>query len=168
MQPQGFTLLLFILLGLPVFLLTSDHNIFFVILSVFLLFTSIQRLTGVFFPAQAASSESDEGTTEELEESLHINIRRFNVGLGVAKNLIVLLFLLYCTFFIHHMIAIVLISAVIAFRIFDTMKLLLPRLYSSEHIWIRRLSLLYALLMDLSMVALIIFVAWNKFISLVF
>ncbi|HEX2945330.1 MAG TPA: hypothetical protein VHT96_05185 [Clostridia bacterium] len=100
MQSKGSVLIFLIILAFPVIAIFSDHQIFFVIMSIIIAFVSCRYIFNLLSGNGLGDSESDEELEEELEDMVDIDIRLFGTGMSVAYNLLVILFLVYCTFFL--------------------------------------------------------------------
>lgn len=100
MQSKGSVLIFLIMLVFPVIAIFSDHQIFFVIMSIIIAFVSCRYIYGLLSGNGFGDHENDEELEEELEDMIDIDIRLFGTGMSVAYNMLVMLFLIYCAFFL--------------------------------------------------------------------
>jgi len=100
MQSKGSVLIFLIILVFPVIAIFSDHQIFFAIMSIIIAFISCRYIYNLLFGKGFGDSEDDEGLSEELEDMIDIDMRLFGTGMSVAYNMLVMLFLIYCAFFL--------------------------------------------------------------------
>lgn len=97
MSQQGLMLLFFVFCMIPVMILFTNHNIFFIVSALFLLVSSIGRIQAALSPQAFEASKVEEDDDTEADENPEIV--RFNLGVKAVRNLIVVLFFIYCTFF---------------------------------------------------------------------
>lgn len=100
MQSKGSVLIFLIILVFPVIAIFSDHQIFFVIMSIIIAFVSCRYIYNLLSGNGFGDQENDEELEEELEDMVDIDIRLFGTGMSVAYNLLVILFLAYCAFYL--------------------------------------------------------------------
>ena len=129
MQLQNFLFMILTFIILPIFLLFSDHEIFFVIMAFILLIDAIHSIyisTYGYKKGVPASNEEDEEFLEDAEMSYDFDFRKFDTGTRVTKYAMAILFYFYCSFFVNNIIAKILISIVILYWIYyiiNTLKL---------------------------------------------
>ena len=101
MQLQGLMFMLFILLIIPVMALTN-HFIFFAIMAIILIITSIKSIYARFFDieSQEEDDDSDEDAEEEFEDLLNLDMKKFGKGIYIVKDLFIILFFVYCSFYL--------------------------------------------------------------------
>lgn len=100
MQLQGLMFMLFILLILPVLALSTNHIVFFVVMAVILTISSIKNIYTRFFDIVSEEDDSDNEAEEEFEDLLNVNMKKFGTGVYVVKNLFLILFFIYCSFYL--------------------------------------------------------------------
>ena len=100
MQSKGSVLVFLIILIFPIIAIFSDHQIFFVIMSIIIAFVSCRYIFDLLSGNSFNDHENDEELEEELEGMIDIDIRLFGTGMSVAYNMLVILFLTYCAFFL--------------------------------------------------------------------
>lgn len=99
MPLQGFMLILFMLAVIPVIALSANHEIYFIMMSLILAVASIRgiyrQLTGGY-----EDSGTEGGFAEDMEEMADLDMKKFGTGIDVVKSLFIILFLIYCSFFL--------------------------------------------------------------------
>ncbi|OGO81558.1 MAG: hypothetical protein A2Y21_02890 [Clostridiales bacterium GWC2_40_7] len=102
MQLQGLMFMLFILLIIPVMALSTNHLIFFAIMAIILIITSIKSIYARFFDieSQEEDDDSDEDAEEEFEDLLNLDMKKFGTGIYIVKDLFIILFFVYCSFYL--------------------------------------------------------------------
>ena len=101
MQLQGFLLMIFTFVILPVFVLFSNHNIFFIVMSLILLISTLRSIYIAIVGYKKGIpplSEEDQDILDEIESSIDFDFKRFDTGIRVARYAISILFYLYCFF----------------------------------------------------------------------
>ncbi len=102
MHLQSLMIMLFILFIVPIVILFTNPNIFFVIIALVLVFISLRNIHTVLFNIyDDQDNEPDEELIEDLELSLNIDMRKFGKGIRVVIDLIFILFFVYSVFFIN-------------------------------------------------------------------
>jgi small-conductance mechanosensitive channel len=121
MQLQGFLLMIFTFVILPVFVLFSNHNIFFIVMSLILLISTLRSIYIAIVGYKKGIpplSEEDQDILDEIESSIDFDFKRFDTGIRVARYAISILFYLYCSFYVSNIILRVLVAAVIVYWIY--------------------------------------------------
>lgn len=121
MQLQGFILMIFTFVIVPVFILFSNHNMFFIVMALVLLFSIFRTLYIVFSGYKKGIpkiSKEDQDLMEEFELSMDYDFRRLDTGFRVAKYAISILFYLYCSFYVDHIFIKILISFIIVYWVY--------------------------------------------------
>jgi hypothetical protein len=125
MQIREIMLLLIMLIIIPTAILTSNHDVFFIIVALVIFIASIRKAYFSAFNIEQNTEGTSDETVEDLEEMLNLNMKRFGTGTVVVKNLIIILFFLYCSFFTHVLWEKALITAVILYWIHGTVNCLI-------------------------------------------
>lgn len=113
MQLQGLMLMLFIMVAIPLMVIFANHNMFFIIIALILFITSFKNIYKLLFNI-AIDDEPDDDLTEELEDLMNIDMKKFGAGINTVKGLIVVLFLAYCIYFqVSLLLKLVTISALL-------------------------------------------------------
>jgi hypothetical protein len=121
MQSNGFSLMIFIFLVLPVIILFSNHDIFFVIIALILIISSIKNLYQTIIKPPDIKSD-DESIFEDYGEDEDLSSEGLGISTRIVKNLIVILFYIYCTFFIYSIIFRAVVLAIILYWLHDTIN----------------------------------------------
>lgn len=102
MQLQGLMFMLFLLLILPILALSTNHFIFFAVMAVILMVSSIKNIYNRFFETDSGEDDEDieDETEEEFEDLLNLNMKKFGTGIHVVKDLFLILFFVYCSFYL--------------------------------------------------------------------
>ncbi len=128
MQLQSFLAMLFIFVVLPVFLLFSNHTIFYAAMSLVLL---VDSLKSVYFSLSGRKqitpdlNEDDREFIDNLKTTTGFDLKWFNTCTKIARYLIAILFYIYCSFHTKNIFINILISIVILYwvhRIIDSLK----------------------------------------------
>ena len=121
MQLQGFMFMILTFIVLPVFILFSNHDIFFIIMSLILLVNALRSIyisTLGYKKGIPKPDEEDEEFMDDMETSIDFDFKRFDTGTRVAKYAVSILFYIYCSFFVSGIPIKILISAVILYWIY--------------------------------------------------
>jgi hypothetical protein len=164
MPLQGLMLFLFIIIIIPILFVFANQNVFFILISLILLYASIKNIYLKIFQAKA-SSEQEEDLSEELEQTMNVNIKKFKEGISVSKNLIIILFLTYCTYFIADFFFKIIIALVLTYRLFDIYKTFIDKKSETGSLFIIRLKAGLPIIIDLLTTVIIIIVSINKYYS---
>jgi len=101
MQSKGSALLFLVILAFPIIALSADHDRFFLEMAVLVTLSSVKSIFSLVVLKGFEKPEPDEELEEELEELVGIDIRKFGDGLSVAVNMVIIVFILYCAFFLE-------------------------------------------------------------------
>ncbi|MCX7749105.1 MAG: hypothetical protein N2645_19770 [Clostridia bacterium] len=119
MQLQGLMLMLFMLVIIPIIMLSSNHILFFVIISMVLFFASVRNLYALLINYEVESNETDEESLDDLETLFELDMKKFGAGVKVAKGLIIILFLVYCIFSTNYLALRVLCALIGLYWVYD-------------------------------------------------
>ena len=100
MQSKDGVLIFMAVIALPAIAIAANHNILFVVVAAAVTLVSIRQIYSIVMLDGFSEYEIDEELQEDLEELTDIDIEKFSEGLSVIYNLIVLLFIFYCSFFL--------------------------------------------------------------------
>lgn len=120
MQLQGLMFMLFMLIIIPILILSTNHNVFFVVIAVALFLVSMRNMYTVLFHPAESPVESDDDMMEELEDAMNVDMKKFGTGAIVVRNLLFILFFIYCVFYVSSIWLKVLIFINIAHWVYDT------------------------------------------------
>lgn len=119
MQLQGFLIMLFVLVIAPVVILSSNHNLFFVVMSGILLTTSIKNIYLALAGVKKEIPVKDEEFIDEMEGMTGVDMKKLGAGTRIVKKLIIVLFFIYCSFYLKPMVFKVLLSAIILYQLHE-------------------------------------------------
>ena len=95
MQLQSFLAMLFIFVVLPVFLLFSNHNIFYIAMALVLLFDSLRSIYFLLTGKKIITpdlNEDDKEFIDDLKNTTGFDLKWFNTCIKIARYLIAILF----------------------------------------------------------------------------
>jgi hypothetical protein len=101
MQSKGSVLIFLAILAFPLIALSTDHNIFFGVTAALVALTSIKSIHSLLMYRGFQEHEPDEELESDLDELIGIDIRKFGEGLSVVVNMVIIVFLVYCAFFLE-------------------------------------------------------------------
>lgn len=157
MQSKGGVLLFLAMLALPVIAISTNHNIFFGVTAAIITVVSFRYFYNLIMKNDLQGQESDEELEEELEELIDIDVKRFGIGLAVVYNLIVILFLIYCAFYMDTVVLKGITAFAISLQVFFIIrKGRLQQNFSMDH------HKPQIILSSLSNITVILFTALNK------
>ncbi len=142
--------MLFVLAVIPIMILSSHHEIFFVLMAAILLVSSIRSLHKGLSGSDGGSPEADGDLEEEFEEIMNIDMEKFGTGIDVAKSLIIILFLVYCAFYLNSLLFKVLSALAILLQVSFISKNVkekydMPRIQGISHLFSSALNLVVIL-----------------------
>jgi hypothetical protein len=163
MQLQGLKLMLFILVIVPAIILFSNHNVFFIVVALIILFDSFKCIFNTFSNIPPESSEEEDETLDELEELADLDVKKFGTGVKVVKDLIALLLFIYSCFYINSAVIGIVASAVIVYRVYKILKCIghpAAGIGDRVHNWLKKSA---AVVFNLGTIVLIGAVAYDKY-----
>ena len=165
MQQQALMIMFIMSVIVPVAILFSNHNFFFVILSLILLVLSFHNIFSVFFKDHNFKVEEDESVTDEIEELLNIDMEKFNKGIRVSRNLVAIIFFLYCSFYVSEPFLDILAATLILYWVYKINENISMK---NSFLFIKNKTFnnIIAIFAGISTIILIIFTAVEKFILL--
>lgn len=125
MQLQSFLAMLFIFVVLPVFILFSNHTIFYIVMSLVLL---VDSLKSIYFSvtgknqARTSISEEDEEFINNLKIDTGFDLKWFSTCVMIARYLIAILFYIYCSYSVKNIFLNILISIVIIYWVYKIIR----------------------------------------------
>lgn len=161
MQLQSLLILLFILFIVPMVILFTNPNIFFIIVSIILLIISLRSIHIIIFNINENREEPDDELIEDLEMALNIDVRKFGTGIRVVIDLIFILFFIYCFFYINSNWLKAVCCAIILYWYTDILKII-GKVSKKQKTILR--NLLMVLVHSITII-LITIVTCNKFMS---
>jgi hypothetical protein len=123
MPAQGLFLMIFMLVVFPAVIIFSNHNAFFVIVGFIVLILSFKNINmGLFYTKKEDIEDIDDELIEDLELIGEVDVKKFGIGFILIRNIIFIIFLVYCSFFLISFYLKMLTAAVIILWIRDTLK----------------------------------------------
>lgn len=165
MQLQGLLFILLMLIIIPIFILSANDTVFFVISALILLIVSIKNIHTPAVGMQKETSEEYTSILEDLENASNLNIKKFETGIVVVKDFIIILFLCYCYFYINSIHLKILTFSIAFYWICDIIKFVEDKFHSANSIQITSLKLILFYLTNIGTVIIILLVTCNKFIN---
>lgn len=162
MQLQSLMLMLLLMIIFPLMILTSNNDVFFIVLTLVLLFASVRNLHELLFTgSNQPGPDEDDADSEELEEFLGLDIHKLETGFYVVKNLIIILYLAYCSFYIDYNWIKYFIFTIALYWICDIILTVQDKIIFKEYKLLKRIS---SILINVSILSIIILAAYNKLI----
>ena len=118
MQLQGLLFMLFILLIIPISVLFTNHFIFFGVMAVIIVIGSIKNISLRFFDLDSEEDDTDNEEIEGFEDMLNIDMKKFGTGTYVVKNLFLILFFIYCSFYLKSILLKIDVALLILIQIY--------------------------------------------------
>lgn len=122
MQSKSLAFLFIILLAIPIAALSSNHEIFFIVMSFIVTVISVRYIFRLLTGESLKGNGADEEMEEELEDLIEIDVKRFGKGVSVAGNLLAILFIFYCAFFLETIILKAVASFAIILQVYFILK----------------------------------------------
>lgn len=126
MQSKSLFLFFIIIVTLPLIAIATNHEIFFIVVSLIIAIIAskymFKLISGEGGHDNKPFENIEEELEEELEELINIDIKKFGTGLSVVYNMLVILYLCYCAFFLNRFILKVIASFAILFQIHFIIK----------------------------------------------
>lgn len=163
MQLRALILMLIMLILVPMVILSANHNVFFIITGLLLLILSMRNIHNYLFKVISEPDETEDELESELKESMDFDVKKFGAGTKVVKNLIIILFFLYCTFYINQLIFKMLLAFIIVYWIRDIMSNVVLKRAGDKEYGVNAVSGLFHLTTNIGTIILIILVAMAKF-----
>lgn len=168
MQLQSLFLTIFMLIIIPIMILSSNHNVFYVLMGLALFITSFKNIHYQIFDSNDYYLEDSDNSTEDIEAELNLDVKKFGIGTHIAKDLIIILFFIYCTFYIHSDWLKVAIFTLCFYWVNDIVLNLIPIKYSFIPIHEEKFPALIEILISSLTILILVFVTFNKFCGYTF
>ncbi len=117
MQSKGSVLIFLAVLAFPVIALSTNHNIFFGVTAALITLAAVKSIYTLLMLNSFQQHELDEELESDLEELIDIDIRKFGDGLSVVINMAVIVFIIYCAFFLETILLKAIASLAIVFQV---------------------------------------------------
>lgn len=169
MQQQGLLFVLFMLIIIPIIMLSANHNVFFILLAIVLSVVSVRSIFSLLLNRSRDPEEMDDELMEELEETVNVDIKRFGIGTKVVRSLIAILFYVYSLFYIHRL----WLKIIIIMVILHWMYIMANNIGTRSSVSIsgpkrKKLNRSFLVFVNLCAIVVIVLVAYNKFVDKIF
>ncbi len=164
MQLEYMLLIIIMLIIIPIVAISSNDTAFYIITSIIVAISSLKSFYNNFFGiSEEEMDEEDIEFLEEVESQINLDLYKLGKGFQTIKSLIVILFYIYCAFYLHHFWLKALSIFVIVHWIYTLIYNLKKSFndYSKENVSV--LKRLYMLFINISALLIITFSAYNKF-----
>ncbi len=162
MQSKSLALLFIIVVAIPMIALSSNHEIFFVVMSLTITVISVRYIFRLLAGESLKGNETDDEMEEELEDLMEIDVKRFGKGLSIACNLIAIVFMFYCSFFLETII----LKAIASFAIILQIYLILKKSAKTAFPFNPNKHKPQIVLSSVLNIAVVLFTVLNKFYKL--
>lgn len=164
MQLEYMLLIIIMLIIIPIVAISSNDTAFYIITSIIVTISSLKSFYNNFFGiSEEEMDEEDIEFLEEVESQINLDLYKLGKGFQTIKSLIVILFYIYCAFYLHHFWLKTLSTFVIVHWIYTLINNLKKSFndYSKENVSF--LKRLYMLLINIFALLIITFSAYSKF-----
>jgi len=170
MQFDSFLIMLLLLFIFPVIILFSNPNIFFAITSIIILLSSFKNINMILFDKTPNDNvESiDEEAIEELETISDIDLTKLIKGIRSLWNLFVIVFFIYCIFYINNVILKEISIIVITYRFIKLIDILSIKNIARSIPYFDKIRSLSSIIVSSLSIIIITIVCCNKFIRFYF
>ncbi len=163
MQSKGMVLLFLAIFALPLIAISTNHNLFFVLISIVLVVLSSRDIFSLISGNSLQDQQLNEELEEELEEFVDIDLQRFGTGMSVVYNMIVVLFLIYCAFFLNTL----LLKCLTAFAILMQIHFIVKKIKDKNHFYNKNQQKPQIFISGISNIAVVFFAVLNKIFRLI-
>lgn len=122
MQSKSAVFIIMLILAIPILLISTDHELFFILASTIVTITSASFIVASVSGTDLHINEEDEELQEELEDLMNIDIKKLGTGFSILYNMLNILLLCYCSFYLKSVIFKVIISIAVILQIFFIRK----------------------------------------------
>lgn len=122
MQSKSSIFIFLLIIMIPILAISTNHEIFFAVTSLLLAAVAVRYIYKQLSGESFSDNDIDDELEEELEELIHIDVKRVGIGISVAYNLLTILFLCYCAFFLDTILLKAVASLAIILQIHFIMK----------------------------------------------
>ncbi len=165
MQLQGMLFILLMLIIVPILVISSNDTAFFIIFALIMVIASFKSINNNLFNNEDDSDDSNIEFLEEIEEQLNIDINKFGAGLKVVKDLAVIIFFIYCNFYLNTIWLKVILTLLILYWVTD-LKSVIHSMKESLDVDSKSTikTRFISLIMNLSCLLIIAVTTFNKFL----
>jgi len=159
MQSKGGVLIFLAILAFPVIAISANHHIFFSVAAAAVTFSSFRHIYSLVMLDGFREHEIDEELEEDLEELIDMDIHILGTGLSVVLNLVVILFLCYCAFFLET----VLLKGIAALAISLQVHFIIKKVCAKNSPFDKNRHKPQIFLASVSNLVIVLFTVLNKF-----
>ena len=163
MQSKGSMLIFLAILAFPVVAISTNHHLFFGVFSAIVLAVSFRYLYFLLVGDKFADQQPYEDLEAELEELADIDLKVVGAGLSISFNLLVILYLLYCAFYLDTLV----LKGVTAFAIFLQIYFIIKKADFQKKPYDKNRNRPQILLSSLSNIVVVVFTVLNKILLLI-
>lgn len=163
MQSKGSMLIFMVILAFPIIAISTNHNLFFGALSAIVFLVSFRYLYYLLIKDDFEDQQPDEDLEAELEELADIDLKKVGAGLSIAYNLLVILYLIYCSFYLDT----ILLKGIAAFAILLQLHFIIKKVDYKEAPYNKNQNKPQILLSSVSNILVIVFAVLNKILRLI-
>lgn len=168
MQLEYMLLMIIMLIIIPIVAICSNDTAFYIITSIIVVISSLKSFYNNFFGITVKSEmdEEDKKLIEEIENQINLDLYKLGKGFQMIKVLVIMLFYIYCAFYLHEF----WLKALSIFMIVHWINILVNNLNtsiddSSEEKKSSLLKRMYMIFVNISAIIIITFSAYSKFIK---
>ncbi|MDQ2086027.1 hypothetical protein RBH29_06185 [Herbivorax sp. ANBcel31] len=165
MQLEYMLLIIIMLIIIPIVAISSNDTAFYIITSVIIAIASMKSFYNNLFGINEKKDDDDKEFLEEIENQINLDLNKLGKGFQTIKSLIVILFLLYCTFYLHHF----WLKALSMFVVVHWINILINNLNRNTDDDLKEkksfLKRFYLLIVNICALVIITFSAYSKFIN---
>jgi hypothetical protein len=123
MQEQGILVMLFVMFVMPMVLLFSNHDTFFIVIALILFISSAVSLKSKIFGKKVPMPSNEETELlDDVEEYVNLDLEKFGTGTKVFRHSIALIFFVYSSFYVESILFRVLIALVLVFWVYKILE----------------------------------------------
>ncbi|MFZ5986504.1 MAG: hypothetical protein ACOYWZ_05170 [Bacillota bacterium] len=164
MQLEGMLLILIMLIIIPVLAISSNDAAFFIVTAILISFSSIKSIYAALLKVKDESDDDKDEVFAEIEEQVDMDLSKIGTGIKVIKNLVIVLFFGYCSFFLNTFWLKALCAFVIIYWVNDIRLNLRQKENSTSQDYFSLISRFLVITISISSLLLISLSAYNRFI----
>lgn len=163
MQSRGSMLIFLAIIALPIIAISANHNLFFVVFSAIVATVSFKSIFHILKGNEFHNPKPDEELEAELEELADIDFKKAGTGLSIVFNLIVILYLFYCSFYLNTL----LLKGITALAILLQVHFIIKKAGYEKKAYDKNNQKPQILLSSLSNLFIVIFAVLNKLLRII-
>lgn len=163
MQSKGSMLIFIAILAFPIIAISTNHNLFFGALSAIVSLVSFRYLYFLLIKDDFEDQQPDEDLEAELEDLADIDLKKVGAGLSITYNLLVILYLIYCSFYLDT----ILLKGIAAFAILLQIHFITKKVGYMETPYDKNQNKPQILLSSVSNIVVVVFAVLNKILRLI-